>query len=63
MQTYVLTGKDGSRLAPALAGTPIKGLTPDGYLLAEFRCHTFGISSPGGCHVEPDDETEWRPVP
>ena len=59
VQSYVLMGANGASLAGKLPGTS-RRLTPDGYLVAEFRCHTYGVSSPGGCFVEPGDATIWK---
>jgi hypothetical protein len=60
VQRYVLMGKEGASLQFLLKGTPARKLTSDGYLVTEFQCHTHGISSPGGCHVGPNDTTEWK---
>jgi hypothetical protein len=62
-QSYVLMAKDGDGLTRLFKGTPVKALTKDGYLVAEFQCHSYGVTSPGGCRVEdPDDEVTWVPI-
>jgi hypothetical protein len=62
-QSYLLMAKDGESLMRLLKGPPVKKLTKDGYLVAEFQCHAYGVTSPGGCRVEdPDDEVVWVPI-
>jgi hypothetical protein len=62
-QTYILMAKDGNPLIRILGDAkPLKGLTSDGYVVVEMSCREYGITSPGGCHVEDGDATEWRPA-
>jgi len=60
---YVLMARDGQSLRNAFDDKTVKGMTTEGYLVAEFRCHTYGVSSPGGCFVGEGDETDWRDTP
>ena len=60
VQSYVLMARGGGNLAALAEGTPVKGLTPEGYVVARLSCHSYGVSSPGGCFAGPDDATEWK---
>jgi hypothetical protein len=60
---YVLMARDGQSLRSALEDKTVKGMTTESYIVAEFRCHTYGVSSPGGCFVGEGDETDWRDDP
>lgn len=64
VQSYILTGKDGE---PLTWGSPernvlqsVEGATDDGYIIAEFQCHSYGITTAGGCYVEEGDEVIWE---
>jgi hypothetical protein len=60
VQTYVLMGQHSETLSGLFLGKKVKNLTPSGYLQAEFRCHDYGITTPGGCFVEGDkDKVTW----
>ncbi|MGZ3670512.1 MAG: hypothetical protein ACXWR4_11365 [Bdellovibrionota bacterium] len=59
VQSYVLTGKDGKSLDSALGGK-IKGMNGDGYIVAQFSCHTYGVTSPGGCYANEGDKVVWE---
>lgn len=62
-QTYVVTGKGGRALnayglLPYEAKVP--GMNADGYVVASFNCHSYGITTAGGCFVEDDSGiVEW----
>lgn len=61
-QTYVLTAKSGGTLRryDMLHGKKVRGMIEDGYIVTAFRCHNYGVSSPGGCRAESDDDQmEW----
>ena len=59
-QSYVLTGKDGSTLATELVNGKVKYLTADGYIVAQFQCRNYGVTSPGGCFADDGDKVTWR---
>jgi hypothetical protein len=62
-QNYILSGKDGDMLRykdPFRDAKRIPGLTRDGYILHTFTCHSYGVTTAGGCFVEDDsDIVEW----
>lgn len=62
-QAYVVTGKGGRALnAYGLLpyGAEVPGMNADGYVVAKFACHSYGITTAGGCFVENDDDIiEW----
>lgn len=62
-QNYVLSTKTGSPLRYTDAfreAKKIPGLTADGYILHTFTCHSYGITTAGGCFVTDDgDKVEW----
>jgi len=67
VQTYVLTGKDAQPLTFGAAMNPnkeayrhIKGLTPDGYIVAQFQCRDYGMTTAGGCFPQPGDKVTWE---
>lgn len=56
-QSFIFTGKDGEALYRygALAGKKVEGITEDGYIVRELECSDAGVTTPGGCFIEPDD--------
>jgi hypothetical protein len=60
VQSYVLMGKDGQSLSYVFDDKTVKGMTADGYIIAEFRCHSYGVTSPGGCFADEGDQVTWR---
>jgi hypothetical protein len=59
VQSYVLMGKDGLALYSEFNGEKVKDLTPDGYLVASFQCHSYGETTPGGCFADAGDKITW----
>jgi len=60
IQSYVLTGLKGTSLAGRFIDKTVKGLTPQGYVVAELVCRSYGMTSAGGCHADEGDQVTWR---
>ncbi len=60
IQTYVLMTNNGRSLGPLLGGAKPKGLTDDQYIIADMTCHSYGVTSPGGCYAEDGDTVTWK---
>jgi hypothetical protein len=60
VQSYVLVGRDGESLARAFVEKTVEGMTSEGYVVAEFQCHTYGETSTGGCSAGTGDDVTWR---
>lgn len=62
-QTFLLSTKDGSPLKYTEAlrdAKKVPYLTDDGYILAALNCHSYGVTTAGGCRVENDDDlVDW----
>ena len=61
-QRLLLTGKDGSslKMVDELANKEIENMNDDGYVVGEFSCHAFGITTAGGCYDEDGDTVVWE---
>jgi hypothetical protein len=61
VQRYVVTGRDGANLSLLFGRSRVAGLTDQYYLVADFTCRDYGVTSAGGCRVEGDADTfVWK---
>jgi hypothetical protein len=59
VQRYVVMGKDGAALGFLFDGT-VTGKTTDGYIVTDFTCRSWGVTSAGGCRPEEGEEIVWK---
>jgi hypothetical protein len=70
VQSYVLTGPNGKALTIGYGFDPkvealshLAGMNKDGYLTARFTCHTYGITTAGGCYADDEgDQITWSEI-
>lgn len=59
-QTFVLAGKDGRSLdvGGVLSQRDVPGKISDGYIVRAFECNDAGVTTPGGCFIDPSDRLD-----
>ena len=62
-QTYLVTAKNGKPLRGFFEypyDQKLPGINEDGYIVKVFSCHSYGVTTAGGCFVQDDsDIVEW----
>lgn len=59
-QSFVLAGNDGRSLdrINVLHDRDVPGKISDGYIVRNFECTDEGVTTPGGCFMDPDDKLD-----
>lgn len=61
VQRYVLFGRDGADLRGLFGAAKVSGMTNEGYIVLDFNCRSFGVTTAGGCFVDDEsDELIWK---